>query len=435
MRRSPRNLRIAFNHRGLTHFGGVYFFHEFLRVMQFRDFLARHLRYPRRNQRYSTSQMILALVYPIILGLDRLETASFLRSNGTFQYLTGIESFPDAQTLRRFLLQAPLRLWEQLHGVNDRLLQNFIHLADHRSRLILDLDSTVVTSFGHQDGAEVGYNPRYRGKRSYHPLLCIEANSSYLWDAELRAGNAGTWDGSVELLDTSFANVPPDIREIRARADAGFAFNPVLDALESQPARYAVVARLTRPFRNLLPGLRYEPVNHYWEMAEFEHRAHGWRKARRCVVARRCLPDEEGQPTLFTLGRYLYRAWLTDLPLTPAGVWHFYDGRAAMERRIRELREDFALPKIPTRSFAANALYLEIIRLAYNLVTAFQRTCLEPNWQSFTLPKLRFHLFLLPGENTRPQNRPILRLKDSPFVEKTAHQILARIRKLKPLRA
>jgi Transposase DDE domain group 1 len=435
MRRAPRNLRIAFNHRGLTHFGGVYFFHEFLRVMQFRDFLARHLRYPRRNQRYSTSQMILALVYPIVLGLDRLETASFLRSNGTFQYLTGIESFPDAQTLRRFLLQAPLRLWEQLHGVNDRLLQNFIHLPDHRSRLILDLDSTVVTSFGHQDGAEVGYNPRYRGKRSYNPLLCIEANSSYLWDAELRAGNAGTWDGSVELLDTSFANVPPDIREIRARADAGFAFNPVLDALESQPARYAVVARLTRPFRNLLPGLRYEPVNRYWEMAEFEHRSHGWRKARRCVVARRCLPDEEGQPTLFTLGRYVYRAWLTDLPLTPAGVWHFYDGRAAMERRIRELREDFALPKIPTRSFAANALYLEIIRLAYNLVTAFQRTCLEPNWQSFTLPKLRFNLFLLPGEITRPQNRPVLRLKDSPFVEKTAHQILARIRKLKPLRA
>ena len=435
MRRSPRNLKIAFNHKGLTHFGGVYFFHEFLRVMQFRDFLARHLRYPRRNQRYSTSQMILALVYPIILGLDRLETASFLRSNGTFQYLTGIESFPDAQTLRRFLLQAPVRLWEQLHGVNDRLLQNFIHLPDHRSRLILDLDSTVVTTFGHQDGAEVGYNPRYRGKRSYDPLLCFEANSSYLWDAELRAGNAGTWDGSVELLDTSFANVPPDIREIRARADAGFAFNPVLDALESQLARYAVVARLTRSFRNFLPGLRYEPVNRYWEMAEFEHRSHGWCKARRCVVARRCLPDEEGQPTLFTLGRYVYRAWWTDLPLTPAGVWHFYDGRAAMERRIRELREDFALPKIPTRSFAANALYLEIIRLAYNLVTAFQRTCLEPNWQSFTLPKLRFNLFLLPGEITRPQNRPVLRLKDSPFVEKTAHQILARIRKLKPLRA
>src|ERR1700687_6019396 len=224
MRRSPRNLRIACDHRGLTHFGGVYFFQEFLRVLQVSRFLTQNLDYPRRNQRYSLSQMILALVCPLVLGLDRLETASFLRTNGTFQYLTGLQSFPDPQTLRRFLLPAADSFWEQLHRVNDRLLQNFIHLPDHRSRLVFDLDSSVVTVFGRQENAEVGYNPRYRGKRSYNPLLCIEANSTYLWDTELRPGNAGTWDGSLELLDTCFANVPPAMRELRARADAGFGF-------------------------------------------------------------------------------------------------------------------------------------------------------------------------------------------------------------------
>jgi hypothetical protein len=435
MRRSPRNLTITWNHAGLTHFGGVYFFHEFLRLLQLRHFLAQHLSYPRRNSRYSVPQMILALVYPIILGLDRIETASFLRSNGTFQYLTGLPSFPDPQTLRRFLLQAPHGFWEQLHRVNDRLLQKFIHVPEHRSRLIFDLDSTVVTVFGHQDGAEVGYNPRYRGKRSYNPLLCIEANSSYLWDTELRAGNTGTWDGSVELLDTCFANVPPDIREVRVRADAGFGFHPIFQALEARPAEYAVVARLTPAFRRLLAGLRYDPVNRNWEMADFEHRSLGWPKPRRFVVARRFISEEETQPTLFALGRYVYRAWVTNLSLTPAGVWHFYDGRAAMEPRIGELREDYALRKIPTRSFEANALYLEIIRLAYNLVTAFQRSCLDPSWQSLMLQKLRLKLFLLPGEITRPQNRPVLRLKDSPLLEKTAHQILARIDRLTPLRA
>jgi hypothetical protein len=128
--------------------------------------------------------MILALVYPLVLGLDRLETASFLRSNGTFQYLSGLPSFPDPQTLRRCLLQTPDSFWEQMHRLNDRLLQNFIHVPDRRSRLIFDLDSTVVTVFGRQEQAAVGYNPRYRGKRSYNPLLCVEANSSCLWDTE-----------------------------------------------------------------------------------------------------------------------------------------------------------------------------------------------------------------------------------------------------------
>src|SRR5258708_12376535 len=91
---SPRNIRIACNHAGLTHYGGVYFFHEFLRVLQLRHFLATHLTYLRRNSRYHLSQMILALMYPIVLGLDPLETASFLRSNATFQYPTPFPTFP-----------------------------------------------------------------------------------------------------------------------------------------------------------------------------------------------------------------------------------------------------------------------------------------------------------------------------------------------------
>jgi Transposase DDE domain group 1 len=433
MRRSPRNLKIACNHTGLTHFGGAYFFHEFLRVLQFRDFLARHIAYPRRNCRYTVSQMMLALVYPLVLGLDRLETSSFLRSNGTFQYLTGLPTFPDPQTLRRFLLQAPPRFWDQLHRVNDRLLQKFIHLPDHRSRLIFDLDSTVVTVFGHQDGAEVGYNPRYRGKRSYNPMLCMEANSSYLWNAELRAGNAGTWDGSPELLDTCFANVPADIRELRVRADAGFGVNPVFDALESHSAQYTVVARMTPALQRLLTGLRYSPVNRDWEMADFQHRPHSWSQARRFVVARRFLSGDEKQPTLFALGRYAYRAWVTNLSLTPLGVWNFYDARAAIEPRIGELLQDYALRKIPTRSFQANALFLEIIRLAYNLVNAFQRLCLQESWQSLTLSKLRYKLFLLPAEITRPQNRPVLRLRDSSMLQLLADDILRRINKLRPL--
>ena len=189
-----------------------------------------------------------------------------------------------------------------MHRVNDRLLQTFIHLPAQRSRLIFDLDSTVVTVFGKQEDAAVGYNPRYRGKKSYDPLLCMEANLSYLWDAELRPGNAGTWDGSIEVLDTSFANVPPEIRELRVRADAGFGFDPVFVALEARPAQYAVVARLTPAFKRLLPGVSYERVNRNGEMAEFEHRPHGWPQARRFVGARRFIQQEEAETTLFSMG-------------------------------------------------------------------------------------------------------------------------------------
>ena len=431
----PRNIKIACNHRGLTHYGGIFFFQEFIRVLQFRHFLSQRLSDFRPQHDYTFSQIILALIYPIVLGLDRLESASFLRCDGTFQYLTGLPSYPDPQSLRRFLLHAPSEFRQQLHRFNDRLLQRFIHLPEHRSRLILDLDSTVVTLFGRQEGAAVGYNPRYRGKRSYDPLLCLEANSSFLWDTELRPGDAGTWSGSRELLASCFLSIPSDIRELRVRADAGFGYGPVLEMLEERPAQYAVVARLTPSLRRALGGLRYQRLNARWEIAELEHRPSDWEQSRRCVVARRLIEETEPEPTLFTLERYLYRAWITNLPLTPAGIWQFYEGRAGMEPRIRELREDFALRKIPTRAFAANALYLEVVRLAYNLVTAFQRTCLPEEWQQLTLSKLRYKLFWLPGELTRPQNRPTLRLANSPTLQKWTDYIQYRIRRLEPLDA
>ena len=67
------------------------------------------------------------------------------------------------------------------------------------------------------------------------------------------------------------------------------------------------------------------------------------------------------------------------------------------------------------------------------LVTAFQRTCLPEGWQSLTMSKLRHRLFWLPGELTRPQNRPTLRFANSPLIQKWVNEILHRIRRLKPL--
>jgi hypothetical protein len=153
-------------------------------------------------------------------------------------------------------------------------------------------------------------------------------------------------------------------------------------------------------------GLRYERLKRRWEIAEFEHRASDWPRARPGIGARRWIEETDPEPTWFTWEPYLYRAWFTNLPLTPAGVWHFYDCRAGMEPRSCELGEDFALRKIPPRAFAAHALFLEVVRLAYNLVAAFQRTFLPAEWQGLSLSKLRQRLSWLPSELTRPQNRP-----------------------------
>jgi hypothetical protein len=45
------------------------------------------------------------------------------------------------------------------------------------NHLTLDLDSTVMTRYGEQEGAARGYNPRKPGRHSHHPLMAFIADA------------------------------------------------------------------------------------------------------------------------------------------------------------------------------------------------------------------------------------------------------------------
>lgn len=81
-----RHIRTKFSASGLTHFGGVYLFHQFLQQLRFRSYFTWYLSSPKRNNRYSLTELLLALLYPIILGLEKIEVTALLKTNGVFQY-------------------------------------------------------------------------------------------------------------------------------------------------------------------------------------------------------------------------------------------------------------------------------------------------------------------------------------------------------------
>ena len=409
MRRKPRNLAISFIDRAQTHFGGLYFFQEFIALLQLRHRLAVSVKDERSRTRYSVPQMILALLYPVVLGLTRLEAASFLRTNGIFQYLTGLPKFPNPSTLRRFLYRAPDHLRRQLSRLSDRLTVALLQQPRRRSRLILDLDSTSLLAYGQQEGARYVHNPRRRGVRSYEPLVCCEANSGLLWTAFLRPGGRAGADEVVPFLAHAFAMLPDSVREVRLRADAGFYSDDTMTWLETNKAQYAIVARLTAPLQNRITGLRYHSVSAHWAVAETQYQATGWSQKRRIIAVRRRLADRDPQPTLFVVGRYAFSAYVTNLDLSPERVWHFYNDRAALELVIKELKQNYGLGHIPTRRFNANSFYFEVLRLAFNLVVGFRTTCLPERWHRVTLGTIRSQLLHLPAVLAKPQGRPVLR--------------------------
>lgn len=85
----------------------MYLIHRFLTRLGFKNAVATDIRLTQRNHRYSVGELLLAILYPMILGLGRIETSHLLQHNGVFQYLTGLPHYPHPSTLRRFLLRLP----------------------------------------------------------------------------------------------------------------------------------------------------------------------------------------------------------------------------------------------------------------------------------------------------------------------------------------
>src|SRR5215469_3678811 len=432
MPRGPRKLAIEFGATSLTHYGGVYLLHRFLSRIGFKDALARELRLAQRNNRYSVGEMFFALLYPMILGLERIGTTQLLRQNGVFQYLTGLPSYPEATTLRRFLLRIAPTVLPRLRALHDRFLHRFTIHRGVPARLIFDVDSTVLVVYGRQEQARIGYNPIKRGRPSYHPLLCFEGQSRDYWHGELRPGDAHTAGGVRALLQACFAKRTDPRQRVIIRADKGFYDGALVQWLESQHAHFVIVARLTRPIKGRLAALRYTTVSRGVEVAEFSYQPIGWVRAHRFVVIRRPQPEEPtAQLTLFKIGRYHYQVLVTNLELQPLNLWRFYNDRAGIELIIRQLKGDYALGAIPTRHFFANETCFHLLLLAYNLVNWFKRLCLPPEMQTATLQTLRERILLMPAQLVRTDNRSRLSLPASGLREEAWRYALRKIHQLK----
>jgi hypothetical protein len=422
-------LRVAFDGVGLTQFGGVTLIEQFFQRLRLQRAFSRYIRFVQRNNRYSISESLEAFLYPLLLGLGRIETTEPLRHNGVFHYLTGLPGYPEATSLRRFLerfARAGRNAFLKLH---DRWRAEML---GHPAQVIFDLDSTVLTVYGRQERAAVGYNPKKRGRPSSLPLLCCEGRTQDCWEGSYHAGNVHVSTVTLALLERAFAKLPEATLQLRVRADGAFFDHKIIEFIEQNRAFYAIVARLTRPLKNRLPGLRYRRLAPGVWAAEFRYGPHGWPGPRRFVVIRRPVPEEpSAQLHLFQMGGYSYQVLVTNLSLTPLNLWRFYNQRARAELIIRERKDAYALGKIPTQDFAANEAFFQIVLLAYNLLNWFKRLCAPRHLQRANLQRLRQRLFVVPSQLVRPGGVPTLRIAPSYAYEADFLGTLRRIRRLK----
>lgn len=85
------------------------------------------------------------------------------------------------------------------------------------SRIAIDIDTTVETIYGNQQGGRKGHNTKHRGKKGYRPVLCfIEQTREYIY-GKLRKGETMSGEETAKVICALKGHLPSCIQEVLLR--------------------------------------------------------------------------------------------------------------------------------------------------------------------------------------------------------------------------
>ena len=367
-----------------------------------------------KRRKYSCSDYVMGLTLTLIAGGERLSDTRVLREDCGLRRLI-FDKLPAANSLGRFLKRFTHRSIHHLAATSALLARMNIKAGQ---TLTLDLDATLIES-----EKEKAKNT-YKGFRGYNPILAWSAETNFFLAGVFREGNASPQCHLVSLLKYCRKQLPDSI-QLRLRSDsAGYRLD-LMKYCHFNHIPFAIGADLDHAVQEAIDNIPQEhwrlvvKNNDPFLLAETIHVPGGadlrWHlPAFRLIVTRKI-----GQLDLFKPA-IKYRAIISSLPtsMKTEDVLDFYNGRGSMEKAIGELKHGFGLDKLPSGELFANAAFLQICILAYNLVQLLKCTALPEEWRKYSIKNLRFLLLGQAAVVVRHARRLILKLaEDYPFFD------------------
>lgn len=268
----------------------------------------------------------------------------------------------------------------------------------------LDIDSTIFTRYGHQEGSKVGYNPQKKGRKSHHPIIAFVNEVRLVANFWLRSGDAGSANNFVSFIEDTLSNFGDKVVGL-IRLDSGFCTKEIMDYLEERQMKYIIAARFSHPIQRLIDKNQvWMSVDNGIEICNQSYQASSWEKPRRLVVVRRKVEQDN---KALTVGKtlslfpedeihrnYRYSAYFTNQEASATDVWRSYRARGDAENRIKELKQDFGVDSFVLKDFFATEAALLFVMFAYNLMSIFRLLVLQEKTQK-TLSTLRYRVFAI----------------------------------------
>jgi hypothetical protein len=324
-----------------------------------------------KNGRHQLVGLLRQSVFGRLAGYEDVNDADRLCRDPAMRWVVGDRAVTgcaaSASQMGRFETQWPSRP-ENLAALADLPGQwiDKVHQRRPPRTIVLDMDSSESPTYGEQEGS--AYNGHF-GCTCYHPLFVF----NQLGDVErcaLRPGNRG---------DAAFAN--PEIYEFLEAEGMGYAIRLPANRVLQDRIGYLLKRPVGRP-----------PHEVRRSFASFRYRAQSWKKPRRVVAKVEWHPGE-----LYPRVGFI----VTNLARPAERVVAFYNQRGTAEQWIKEGKGAIKWTRLSCRTFAANAVRLQLHVLAYNLGNFMRTLALPKAAEPWSLTSLREKLIKIGAKVVR----------------------------------
>jgi len=424
-----KEVREEFTGKNLTRFGGTGLIRRYFKRIGISGYLEGVE--VKKDRGYAADQMFLSILYGILLGLNRPYHMMELVTDKVFQKVASLDGFPTQSTISRFFQGMRMAISRQIYHINYSLLMKIRGgFKGFFNGITADLDSHVTPVYGHQQRTKRGYNPKKKGRKSFHPILCFIGETRDFLAGKLRSGDHHTSYNAKGFLCSIIKALPVGIK--RLRADSGFFSIEFIKWLKKKGIEFFIAVPLQQWVQQIILSQgRWESIGRgIWAKEIFLPL--GKSGSCRLVVIRKKVGKGEKPKKQLSLIKgddaiYDYQVIATNSAKSCIEVWRFYNKRANCENFIKEGIYSFGLDNIVSHSWAGNNCWFQLVMLGYNLMNWFkEEVILQGNKKSFG-EGIRRKFFLIPGKLIYSARQYILKLERSWCYRKEYELALARL--------
>ena len=372
---------------------------------------------------------LLQMIYQTIAAYFEDDCADELTIDPVFTAILSKEKLASQPTISRFynrMDEVTLKQFDQI----SQLMRRIVYSIQHPEHMLFDLDSTLLNTYGKQEGEAFNYHYKAHG---YHPLLCFDGITGDLLKMEIRDGTHYCSKDADEFMlpllqefRTRYPSLP-----LYLRGDSGFAAPKLYEACEDNDCKYAIRLKVNNTLTALAEDsaeeLRKVTKNNAIDYAvtygEFMYKAGSWSHPRRVVYK---IEKPENQIT------FMYTFIVTTMESEPYQVVQFYCGRGKMENFIKEGKDGFDFSAVSSRTKIVNANRLQLHGLAYNLFNWFRRLALAANMRKLRIDTVRLKLMKIAARVVHSARYMTFKLCSSCPYKVEFYETLQNIRELRP---